>query len=92
MYACGYQTRGAIITAIAYWPIGITIAAILAFKVDMGLSGLWIGPINAAFIVMTSFVMIIRFTNWKKLIKNAAVQRDADASATVLYENNFKAM
>lgn len=39
----GRQTIGAITNFISYWLLGLPLAALLAFRLHLGIHGLWIG-------------------------------------------------
>lgn len=62
--ATGKQKWGAIVTTIAYWILGIPLAAILAFKCDTGLLGIWVGPTVATGFNFTAYMIIFSRFNW----------------------------
>ena len=39
----GRQTIGAITNFISYWLLGLPLAALLAFRLELGIHGLWAG-------------------------------------------------
>ncbi|CAI9110635.1 OLC1v1010695C1 [Oldenlandia corymbosa var. corymbosa] len=63
---CGWQRLGAYINFGAFYFVGIPVAVVLGFVVDLKGSGLWIG-LNAGSIVQSVFYgLITSFTNWEK--------------------------
>ena len=52
---------------IAYWVIGLPMGYLLAFKLDMGAQGMWIGLI--AGLTVASVFLITRFLKMSKMEK-----------------------
>lgn len=44
---CGRQLVGAITNLISYWVLGLPLAALLAFRFELGVHGLWTGLLVA---------------------------------------------
>ncbi len=44
---CGRQLIGAITNLISYWVLGLPLAALLAFRFELGVHGLWTGLLVA---------------------------------------------
>lgn len=73
--ATGKQKWGAIVTTVAYWVIGIPSAAFLAFKMNAGLLGIWVGPTLATGFNFCMYLKIFRGINWPDLIATTALKR-----------------
>ncbi|XP_027367080.1 protein DETOXIFICATION 14-like [Abrus precatorius] len=63
---CGWQHLGAYVNLGAYYGLGIPIAAILGFWVQLRGKGLWIGIITGALCQTVLLSLITSCTNWKK--------------------------
>lgn len=48
MRGCGRQQLGAAVSLVTYWAFGMPLAYVLAFKLDLGAMGLWIGLTGTA--------------------------------------------
>jgi Na+-driven multidrug efflux pump len=73
IWAAGLMQLGAIVTAISYWPVGILISSLVAFKGDFGLAGLWLGPTVGCTCILVSFIVTVNCINWNRLIEEAAI-------------------
>ena len=76
--ASGKQQVGTLITSIAYIAVGIPLAALLCFKYNMGIKGIWAGPTVAVAINTVCYLLIFARLDWDKLIAEAAVKRQQD--------------
>ncbi|KAL2324160.1 hypothetical protein Fmac_023218 [Flemingia macrophylla] len=63
---CGWQHKGAYVNLGAYYVLGIPIAVILGFWVQLRGKGLWIGILVGAFSQTVMLSCITCFTNWEK--------------------------
>ncbi|KAJ1382921.1 Multi antimicrobial extrusion protein [Sesbania bispinosa] len=63
---CGWQHLGAYVNLGAYYVLGIPIAAILGFLVQLRGKGLWIGVLIGAFCQTVMLSIITSCTNWEK--------------------------
>ncbi|RDY01668.1 Protein DETOXIFICATION 12, partial [Mucuna pruriens] len=64
--ACGWQHLGVYVNLGAYYVLGIPIAAILGFWVQLRGKGLWIGILVGAFCQTVMLSLITSCTNWEK--------------------------
>lgn len=48
MRGCGRQQLGAAVSLVTYWALGLPFACLLAFKLQMGALGLWVGLTGTA--------------------------------------------
>lgn len=74
----GRQELGAIFNLVSYWCVGIPLAWSLAFKVGMGLVGLWIGLCSCA--MLNGMVMALAlgcFINWDEAVENSVARHHA---------------
>jgi len=55
----GRQSYGSIYTMICYYVLGLPIAAVFAFKLDMSIKGLWLGMTLGCIILDAGFWAII---------------------------------
>ncbi|KAK4844610.1 hypothetical protein QYF36_022320 [Acer negundo] len=62
----GWQHIGAYVNLGAYYLIGIPLAAVLCFTLDLRGKGLWIGIMLGATVQAIALAVITSFTNWKK--------------------------
>ena len=49
-----------------------------AFKFELGLAGLWIGPVLALFVNSALYIIIWLRIDWNSLISEAELQREQD--------------
>ncbi|KAG4910191.1 hypothetical protein JHK87_056307 [Glycine soja] len=63
---CGWQHLGAYVNLGAYYVVGIPIAAMLGFWVQLRGKGLWIGILTGAFCQTVMLSLITSCTNWEK--------------------------
>ena len=69
--ASGKQGLAAILTWITYCVIGINISWILAFRVDIGITGMWIGNTCTLFIMTISYLIIWKCIDLDRLIQES---------------------
>ncbi|XP_074413118.1 multidrug and toxin extrusion protein 1 isoform X2 [Zonotrichia albicollis] len=67
----GKQKFGAILNAVAYYGVGLPLAAVLLFVARIGVMGLWVGLLVAVFILCSSFITFISRVDWEKAAKKA---------------------
>ena len=67
---CGWQHIGAYINLGAFYLLGIPIAAILGFWVQLRGKGLWIGIQAGVILQAILFSIITIFTNWEKQVSS----------------------
>ena len=78
MRATGQQKRGAVITFLAYWIIGIPISCLLVYSYDMHLPGIWVGPTLACAFNTVAYLFIYKRMDLQDLVKKAYEQRQKD--------------
>lgn len=66
----GLQVYGSIYTLVCYYIFGMPLALTFAFKVGMGVKGLWLGFSIACIILDLGFWVIIAYPNWQKIAVN----------------------
>ena len=65
---CGWQHIGAYVNLGAYYVVGIPMAAILGFWLQLRGKGLWIGILTGAFCQTIMLSLITSCTNWEKQV------------------------
>jgi len=65
---CGWQHIGAYINLGAFYLCGIPAAALLAFWLNLGGMGLWIGIQTGAFTQTILLSIVTSCTNWEKQV------------------------
>lgn len=61
----GYQAYLLVNNLVGFWLVGMTSAAILAFKFEMGIAGLWVGTIAGVLVsALLNTFMLLR-VDWK---------------------------
>nr|AFK35865.1 unknown [Lotus japonicus] len=68
---CGWQKIGAFVNLGSYYIVGIPAAIVLAFVLDIGGKGLWLGIICALIVQVFSLMIITIRTDWEKEAKKA---------------------
>ena len=68
--ALGKQFKASIATILCYYVVGMTLALVLGFKLDMGLLGFWIGFMIAMFLLDIVVTVIIITADWEIGTKN----------------------
>ncbi|KAL0904511.1 hypothetical protein M5K25_026635 [Dendrobium thyrsiflorum] len=66
---CGWQKKCAIINLGSYYVVGLPMAILLAFKLDMGGKGLWTGIICALFTQVLLLSILSINNNWETKVK-----------------------
>jgi len=56
--------------------MGIPLACVCVFFLDMGLFGLWLGPDVAIIFIFITISILIARVDWKEEIKNEAKKRE----------------
>ena len=74
--ASGQQKKGAVITCVAYWLIGIPISCYLVYKKEWGIFGLWFGPSVAVALITIVYLAMFYATPWQQLMQEAAERRE----------------
>lgn len=78
----GRQMLGAITNFWGYFIVGLPLAAYLAFKVDMGIHGLWWGVIAGACVQAVVLVsMLLRWDWGKEVLRVQALLREGPGGA-----------
>ncbi|XP_060194374.1 protein DETOXIFICATION 14-like [Lycium barbarum] len=67
----GWQIIGAYVNLGAFYLVGIPVAAVLCFLVNLKAKGLWIGLLVGSAVQATSLSLILGFTDWQKQALNA---------------------
>ncbi|PHT56826.1 hypothetical protein CQW23_05312, partial [Capsicum baccatum] len=81
----GWQILGAYVNLGAFYLVGIPVAAVLCFYVNLKAKGLWIGLLVGTAIQATSLSFILGFADWQKQAIKAK-QRLSEKSTRVLNE------
>ncbi|KAB2054985.1 hypothetical protein ES319_A11G004700v1 [Gossypium barbadense] len=68
---CGWQKIGAYINLGSYYIVGIPCAVLLAFVLNVGGKGLWLGIICALAVQVTSLSIVTIRTNWEQEARKA---------------------
>ena len=79
------QKIGAYIALIAAYPIQIPLAILFAFKMKMGVAGLWWGDTIGMICQMIMFFVLVCTANWEK-ITDEAVDRIGRESKLLEFE------
>ncbi|KAJ7885100.1 MATE efflux family protein [Mycena olivaceomarginata] len=76
--AKGKQMTGALLNLSAYYIIGIPFGAYLAFNLDMGLHGLWIGlTVSLVYCAVFGSLLCVR-TDWDREVRKVVARNDAE--------------
>ncbi|ODV87994.1 hypothetical protein CANARDRAFT_173863 [[Candida] arabinofermentans NRRL YB-2248] len=65
------QDIGSMMNLFSYYVIGLPLAYLLAFQLDLQVKGLWIGLTICVFLLTVAEVIVLLKTNWDKVLKNA---------------------
>ncbi|KAJ8761782.1 hypothetical protein K2173_004593 [Erythroxylum novogranatense] len=68
---CGWQHIGAFINVGAYYLVGLPLSVVLAFVLQLGVKGLWIGVLVGSTVQLIVLSGIIALTNWQTQSTNA---------------------
>ncbi|RDX57846.1 Protein DETOXIFICATION 16, partial [Mucuna pruriens] len=68
---CGWQKIGAFVNLGSYYLVGVPSAIVLAFVLDIGGKGLWLGIICALIVQVCSLMIITIRTDWEQEAKKA---------------------
>ena len=60
----GFQFFGAIAILIGYWIIALPMSYYFVFKLNYGLTGIWMGPVIAAIFLIVVFLARIFTIDW----------------------------
>mmetsp|Transcript_19650 Transcript_19650/g.23290 ORF Transcript_19650/g.23290 Transcript_19650/m.23290 type:complete len:208 (-) Transcript_19650:121-744(-) len=72
--ALGLQKRASLIAITSYWLLGLPVAALLAFKCNMGVFGLMAGFAAAIILEFTAYAAILGTKNWQD-VANQTIAR-----------------
>lgn len=79
---CGRQSLGATINIVTYWGVGIPLAATLAFKVGLGVKGLYLGLLATTSMQGVVMLLILAFFfDWDKEARRAVALVGASNAA-----------
>ena len=67
----GRQAVGAVCNLVAYWMVGLPLAALLAFKAGMGVEGLWIGLATCASLNGVVMMGVLAKMDWQREAQRA---------------------
>ena len=70
----GMQKKASYLSLSIYYLIGVPIACILVYKVDLGVQGLQVGFGIAQFSLAISFALVLFKSDWQK-ISDQAIER-----------------
>ena len=66
----------ALVTWVSYGVIALLASWLAAFKFELGLVGIWIGPTLALLFNSALYILIWLRIDWKSLISEAELQRE----------------
>jgi MATE family multidrug resistance protein len=69
---CGWQHLAAVTNLVAFYLVGMPLALLLAFKLDLGARGLWAGLICGLTCQACSLFVITARTRWSELAEEKA--------------------
>lgn len=73
----GQQRKGSVINILAFYIIGVPMAYFLTFKLNLsGVTGLWLGIVNALIFMTVCQSMAVFNVNWKDLVKEAEARNE----------------
>ena len=67
--ASGQQGKGALATMTSYWAFGIPLSYYFAYKLNLGVQGLWIGPTISVILITIFYQLIISSIDWRELFQ-----------------------
>ncbi|WCJ33845.1 MATE efflux family protein [Euphorbia peplus] len=70
----GWQMSVALINTGCYYIIGLPIGAVLGYKFDLGVKGIWTGMLSGTVLQIFILFFIIHRTNWNKEAEQAKEQ------------------
>ena len=62
------QKCGAIVTAIAFWLVGIPAALVLVFAYPYRIVGIWVGTALAVAVMTVAYVVNLSCMDWSKVV------------------------
>lgn len=74
----GKQGVSSIGTVIGYWVLGIPISLLAVFKLDWGITGLWLGPTTAITFNLCFYYGMVVKTNWQKVADTVQSRRNQE--------------
>ena len=63
--ALGCQHRGAIVNAVAFYCFGVPAGLFLAFRMELGAEGLYLGMVAGPIIQVMAYGSMLWMTNWE---------------------------
>ena len=79
---CGQQTTGAATNFVSYWAIGIPLSALLAFRFNAGVHGLWGGLLVATTLQAIGLSILVARFDWPGEAAKAAARVQQTRIAT----------
>lgn len=76
-------TVPAVIQVVAFWPIALLLGYILAFKLGMGVVGLWIGEAVGYAVMVAGLLVFIGRVDWKEKAEEARVRAAKDRNVVL---------
>ena len=67
--ASGRQKLGAIMTACAFFALGIPATLLFVFSFDLGIKGIWIGPTLSVLFLTIAYQSISSVLSWEDIIE-----------------------
>lgn len=83
----GRQEIGSYLNIFSYYIIALPLAYLLAFKLDLGINGLWLGLGTGICVLATSEVICVINSNWKQIVIDAA-NRDDDEPDVLIEDSS----
>lgn len=81
MRGAGRQTVGAATNFVSYWLLGLPLAALLAFRLRLGVHGLWLGLLTGTSFQAVTLGFIVSRFSWAAEARQAAVRVAAGKAA-----------
>lgn len=76
----GKQKHGSWFTLVCYYLFGMPLALAFAFKLELGVSGLWLGFTIASVILDIGFALIIKWTDWERVAEETSQRLERNDS------------
>lgn len=69
--ALGKQTLGSWVILVSFYAVALPLSVHFSFNMDMGIIGLWLGPLCGVTVELIAFLIImIKFINWEDILKD----------------------
>ena len=69
--ALAIQNKGVYVHLVGHWTVYPTLIYLLAFKYEMGITGLWIAKIALEVTNLSGYLLIVHFSDWDQIAVEA---------------------